>query len=418
MVNSNSIKRTDISPIPKSVSKSNNLYFLEFFLILFYFAYFLLPAVNSAVPFMAALFIGLAYVAYIFIREPEWQITIAGFIIIVFGISLLFYFLTDSLTISVSVSNYTLKRIASKMNQFFMMFFPACLFVRIYTKASKTQKRILYWAAIIMFSVVIANTFVELMTNDTASRDWTEFASQSENNIGTYSFVYIVPMLVTAIAGSMYLQKGIGRKLIAILSIIALFIFLLSAQYTLAILISAIGIALQMSVNMKTAATKTLLWILFISLLFVMPMIFEVLAETIESEQISIRFRELAAFFGGGDASGYNLNGRFELYWKSIQAFFQSPILGNRKLGFDGHATLLTVPADIGIVGLLGLWALILKSKKYISALMGERKKQFTPVFICLIIMGFTNPIHAAATALFGAWLMAPMIIKIGDNNG
>ena len=268
-----------------------------------------------------------------------------------------------------------------------------------------------------MFSIVIVNTFTELMTNDTASRDWTEFSTQSENNIGTYSFVYIVPMLITALVSLFYTQKGF-KKLLVVAVIVFLFVFLLSAQYTLAILISVIGMALQLSANMKTSAGKMLLWLLFIGLLFLMPTAFEMLAESIESEQISIRFKELAAFFGGGDASGYNLNGRLELYLKAVVAFVNSPIIGNRTLKFDGHATLLTVPADIGAFGLVGLWLLMLKSYKYVSALMGERKRHFTPVFVCLLIMGFTNPIHAAATALFGTWLMAPMIIMIGDNNG
>ena len=417
MVNIGLAKKKDATPIPTTVSKANNLYFLEFFVILFFFAYYLLPAVNSAVPFMVALTLSIAYTLYLFVREPDWRTTIAGFLLICASISLLFYFLTETGTISTSVSNYTIKRLASKMYQFMMMFFPACLFVRIYTKASATQKRILYWAAIIMFSIVIVNTFTELMTNDTASRDWTEFSTQSENNIGTYSFVYIVPMLITALVSLFYTQKGF-KKILVVGVIAFLFAFLLSAQYTLAILISVIGMALQLSANMKTSAGKMLLWLLFIGLLFLMPTAFEMLAESIESEQISIRFKELAAFFGGGDASGYNLNGRLELYLKAVVAFVNSPIIGNRTLKFDGHATLLTVPADIGAFGLVGLWLLMLKSYKYVSALMGERKRHFTPVFVCLLIMGFTNPIHAAATALFGTWLMAPMIIMIGDNNG
>ena len=416
MVNSNLAKKKDVTPIPRTVSKAGNLYFLELFVILFFFAYYLLPAVNSAVSFMAALILAIAYTVYIFIREPEWRATLAGFLLVALSISFLFYFLTETKTISIDVSNYALKRIASKMYQYVMMFFPACLFVRIYTKASTTQKKILYWAAVIMFSIVVVNTFVELMTNETASRDWTEFSTQSENNIGTYSFVYLVPMLVTALVSLLYTQKGF-KKLLVVGVIAFLFIFLLSAQYTLAILISVIGMALQLSANIKTSAGKALLWMLFIGLLFLLPSTLELLAESIESEQISIRFKELAAFFGGGDASGYNLNGRFELYWKSIEAFLKSPIIGNRQLSFDGHATLLTVPADIGIFGLFGIWILLFKSKKYVSAAMGERSRLFNPVFVCLIIMGFTNPIHSAITALFGTWMLAPMIIKTGEEN-
>ena len=418
MVNSNAYRNQGMNNgIMRSRSNTGNFYFLEFLLIVFFFAYYLLPAVSSVVPFMVALFTAIAYLAYLFIREPNWRVQIVVFLIITFGMSLMFFFLTQTSTISSSASNYALKRIASKMNQFFMMFFPACLFVRIYTKASYKQKKMLYWLAMIMFAVVVFNTFIELMTNESAARKWTEFDEQSQNNIGTYSFVYVVPMLVTALTSLLYTQKG-NKKLLIVGIIAFLFVFLLSAQYTLAILISVIGIALQISANIKNGAGKILLWLLLVSSLFLLPTCFEFLSNVIKSEHISVRFKELAAFFGGGDASGYNLNGRLELYWKSIQAFFKSPIIGNRKLSFDGHATLLTVPADIGILGLVGLWLLILKSKKHISTFMGERKKQFSPVIVCLIIMGLTNPIHGAPAAMFGALLFAPMIVKIGDNNG
>lgn len=417
MVNSNITNKKKVNAIPKSASNAGNLHFLEFVLIVFFFAYYLLPAVNLAVTYLVALLLAIFYVVYIFIREPEWQITLAGFLLITFSISLLFYFLTDGRTIALDVSNRELKRISAEMSHYFMMIFPACLFVRIYAKASKSQKRWLCIIAVALFSVVIINTFSELMTNETASKNWAEFTTQNENNVGTYSFVYSVPMLVTALTALMYTQKG-SVKVLVVAVIVFLFMFLFSAQYTLAVLMSVIGIALQISANIKSAAAKLLLWIMFISLLFLMPSIFEYLSEVIESKQISIRFKELAAFFEGGDASGYNLNGRFKLYWKSITAFFQSPIIGNRNIGFDGHATLLSMPANIGILGLVGIWILLVKSYKYVSSFMGERKKQFKPVFVCLIIMGFTNPIHAAITALFGSWLMAPMIIKIGDKNG
>ncbi|MBO5262506.1 MAG: hypothetical protein J6B45_05615 [Clostridia bacterium] len=411
MVNSNPYNNQNASFIPRSVSKSHNLYFLEFMLIIFFFAYYLLPAVASAVPFMVALFIGIGYLAYLFVREPFWRVPIGVFLFLCIGISLLYFFFTDKTLIATSVSNYEFKRISSKINEYFMMFFPVCMFVRIYTKASERQKKLLYLIAVITFSFVIINTFVELMTNERAVRDWSGFSENNENNIGTYAYVYAVPMVVTALTSLLYGRRGISK--IAVIGIIIfLFVFLLAAQYTLALLATIIGIALQISANIKNVGLKLLLWLLFLGILLILPTLLEFFADTIQSEDIAIRFRELASFFGGGDASGYNLNGRMELYGKSIQAFFKSPLIGNRNVGFDGHATFLSVPADIGVFGLFAILILVIKSKKYTSALMGEKQRQFTPVFACLIIMGLTNPIHGATTALFATWLLAPMILK------
>ncbi len=408
-------KRIDNSRL--QVNKTQNMFIFEIIIVLFFFAYSLLPVVSSAISFMGPLFLGIGYLAFIFIREPKWRQQILVFLLAVVTISVMYYILTDTTTISSSVSNYGLKRIFSKINQYFMTFFPACLFVRIYTKANYKQRRFLYFAAIVMFAIVMVNTFTELLVNDRASKNWSEFAEQSENNVGTYSFVYAVPMVITALTSLLYTLRGLGKKMIIIGIIAFLFTFLLAAQYTLALLISIIGIALQISANIKSATFKILLWLLFASILFLMPAILETMANAVQSEQIATRLKELSAFFGSGDVSGYNLSGRMELYWKAILAFLKSPIIGNRRLSFNPHATLLGVPADIGILGIYLLIMLIVKSKKYVSQLMGDRAKQFAPVVWCVVFMGLTNPIHSAFTALFATWLLAPMIIMIGDKN-
>ena len=408
MVNSQAINNS----VPFVDSAENRkMNFLEYFVILFFAAYYLLPAVSARVTYMIPLFLGIGYLAILFLYEPKWRTTIVVFLFLVTMISFLFFFLTETSTISASVSNYNLKRITSKMYQYFMMFFPAYMFARVYTTASYKQRRFLFAVILLMFAIVIVNTFIELMTNDTASRDWTEFENQKENNLGTYDFVYAVPMVVTALTSLLYSMKSFGKRLLVVLIIGFMFLFLLSAQYTLALLISIIGVALQVSTNIKNLAVKLLLWLVFIGGLFLLPTVLDYLANAVESEQMAVRLKELASFFGSGDASGYNLNGRLELYGRTIKAFFKSPIIGNKKLGFDGHATLLTVPADIGILGLIGLVVLFRNAKKYVSMAMGEQAKKFVPTFICLLIMGFTNPIHAATTALYGTWMMAPIIV-------
>lgn len=412
MVNSQAINNS----VPFVDSAENRkMNFLEYFVILFYAAYYLLPAVSARVTYMIPLFLGLAYLAFLFLYEPNWRMPIIVFLFTVVMISFLFFTLTETSTISTSVSNYTLKRITSKMYQFFMMFFPAYMFARVYTTASQKQKRFFFTVIFIMFAIVVVNTFIELMTNNSASKNWSEFAEQNENNVGTYSFVYAVPMVITALVSLLYSMRGAGKRLVVLGIIAFMLAFLLSAQYTLALLIAIIGIALQISTNIKSIAVKLLLWLVFIGALFLLPTVLDLLANTIKSQQIATRFKELASFFGSGDASGYNLNGRLELYGKSIEAFIKSPILGNRKLNFDGHATLLTVPADIGISGLIGLVVLFKSAKKYVSLAMGNKAKKFVPTFLCLLIMGFTNPIHAASTALYGTWMMAPIIVMLGD---
>jgi O-antigen ligase len=120
---------------------------------------------------------------------------------------------------------------------------------------------------------------------------------------------------------------------------------------------------------------------------------------------------ELYSFFTSGDTSGYNLNGRFTLYGKSIEAFLNSPIIGNRHLDFDGHATCLTVLADTGIIGGIPFYYLLISMNKRMKALLSENAKNFLPAYFCLLCMGFSNPIHNSLPLAFAVWFIVPLII-------
>lgn len=388
--------------------------FWEFGLLLLFSAYYLLPIVSSTVNFMVLLGLGVFYLAVVAVFDPKWMAPIAIFLGCAAFISILYFTLTDTATISATASNYGVKRIASKLYQYFMMFFPACIFVRLYTKGSVKQRKWFLFIAVIMFSVVLINTYVELIVNPSASKTWVDVQTQNQNNIGTYAFVYAVPEVIVALVSLLYTLRGVIKKLIVFGCIMFMFSFLAMSQFTLALLAAIIGSTLQVSANMKSGTGKALLWVAISAGLLASPFILNFLADIIESEQMSLRLKELSAFFGQGDATGYNLNGRFELYKKSILAFLQSPILGNRRLSFDGHATLFIVPADIGIFGAIALFFLLFKSKDYVASYMGGEKKHFIPIFVCIMIMGFTNPIHSAVTALYSTWLLAPMLLHLG----
>lgn len=58
------------------------------------------------------------------------------------------------------------------------------------------------------------------------------------------------------------------------------------------------------------------------------PWLFKMAASHVPSEQMSIRLYEIYYFLVGGDATGYNMDGRITLYTESIKAFLKSPVLG------------------------------------------------------------------------------------------
>jgi len=390
--------------------KTKKLSNIEMLFLIMVMAYYLLPVISVRIPLVIALAIALIYVAYLYVqyqKASRYYLLVVGSALI---ISIFYLFLTNTATITQDVSNYELKRLFSKFNQVFMAFFPVMLFLRMQTKATTKQKRIICWTAIVLFAYVLINTLLELLVNADATRNWSDFSEQSENNVGTYAFVYVVPIILSCIPYLFVRFKRPLFRFLIVASAMLLFLFLFLAQYTLALLIGIIGLFIQINIVIKDKKLKTVLWLCLLLIVFSLPVTLELLANVVPSGQMAIRLKELASFFGNGDSSGYNLNGRLSLYMQSIKAFFNSPILGNRKLDFDGHATFLTVPADIGIFGAFFFFALYHLAKKQIKQHC-ENYKYFLPAFICLVLMGLTNPIHSAFPLMFAVWFIIPLII-------
>ncbi len=411
--------RTSINHTSNTVKlvspNKKRLCFIELAAILFFTFYYLLPSFGSSFSFIVVFGLGILYLLCIALQNMRTLKTVSLFLLSIFIIALLYYLLTDTQSISSSASNLGLKRIISKMNQLLMMFLPMFMYVRLEAHASKKQKQFIMFLACLLFSYVIINTFIELSINPNVTREWENFESGTENNVGSYTYVYVVPIVISALTSLLYNVKKIYQQVLIIAIIAVLMVFLVMAQYTIALLVSVIGILLQVNLNLKHSYGKIILWFALVIGLFLLPMIIKAFVKQIESEQMADRLLEIADFLQSGNTSGYNLSGRFELYWKTIIAFLKSPILGNRSLGFDGHATLLVFAADIGIFGCVPFYAWFAYSKKTVQSLLAEKRTQFGAVYAVLIIMGLTNPIHSAAPVLFAAWFIAPMIIEIGD---
>lgn len=400
-----------------SAKKLSAIEFLFFVVMIFYY---FLPSFSAAVPLTLLVALCTMYTmlqCVLHTKETEyflWLLMAAGII------SFMYYILTDTSTIAVGVSHYIIKRFLSKFEQVFMSFFPLLIFYRIATTASRKQKILLLLLMAGLFLYVVVNTMIELAVNENATRSWGEFDEQTEKNVGTYAYVYVVPVVVSCLP---YLYASVREKnalyKVLIWGVgIFLFVFLLFAQYTLALLISVFVLILQISRNIKNSLNKVFLCGALFLLLIASPTILNFFAEKVPSKQMATRLRQIANFFRTGDTDSQDLGGRLHLYWETMKAFFRSPLLGNRKLDFDGHATLLTIFADIGIFGGACYISLFVLAKKSLGRLLSKRQISiFKPTFIGLILMGLTNPIHAATPLGASVWLLIPlMILVIGGN--
>lgn len=392
------------------------LHIVELIVILFFSSYYLLPSIGNMFSPLSITFLGLAYCAYVLLVQPKESKFIILFIFLAILISLMYYLLTETRTINANVSNYDLKRFMSKFFQYFLMFFPAVLMLRFITNANDKQKKLTLILLSIMLIYVMFVTMRELEINPDITRSWDDNIETASENVAGYYFVYAIPIVVSVLVMLIIKAKNFLQKTALIFFIVFCFFFLLQAQYTLSILIAMIGIILGFLKSSKNNAAKIIISVTVIILMFFLADILRSIAINVKSAQVSLRFHELANFFSSGDASGYNLDGRLTLYWKTIKAFFASPLIGNSRLDFDGHTTFLTVLSDTGILGGIPFYILYFSTKNKVVNLLEDKNNLFAIPFLMLVIMGLTNPIHAAYPVGFAVWFICPLVIDVISN--
>lgn len=391
--------------------------FLEFFFAIFFIIYSILPAMPTKLSFIYVVILATAYSFFIALTDEKLRQPVIIYLLLILIISIAYFFLTDSSGVSVYVSNFQLKKFMAKYNQFFSLFFPAILCARFIYYGSFFQKKIALIISYISIGFVVLKTLVELAIDPNVAKQFSNIDETTVDNIANYYYVYAIPIVLSIIVMYYFHIERKELKSVLFVTIIILLYFLLKAQYTLAFLIGLAGVYFEFFKKFKNIYVKTLILLLtFISIFFV-PFILKIIAENVESDQMALRLNEIYNFIVFGDASGYNLNGRLTLYWKCVEAFFKSPFIGNRTLDFNGHSSILNVPADLGLLGLIPFYYMFFKMNTHIKSLLGDKNYLFTPIFLMFFMMGMTNPIHSSTAIAAVTWLIAPLAINMLFSN-
>lgn len=384
--------------------------FWEILLIIYFLVAYLLPSFSLGSTMLLLLI--LAYCVYAVFIDQKMFAAVAVPLVLAFLIALFYIILTDGYSVSQSVADRDAKRFLSKIYQYVTIYFPAILFIRVSRIATKTQKTIFASIGIALMVYVIITTWLFLLENPDATRHWDDFDENAEQDIANYYFIYAVPIIISAISIFMLKYRNVVRYLSLVLVAVGI-VFLVNAQYTLAVLIAIIGVLIQVFRHIKTTLYKILFLLVIVAISFFLPQLLAYFIRIIPSEHISIRLAEIRAFLTGQGADGYNLSGRLTLYGDTLKTFFRSPIIGNRRLDFDGHATFLTVLSDTGILGGIPFYALLVFICKQIQKYMGSHKQQFGVIILMFVLMGLTNPIHASLPLGFVTWFLSPLTIQL-----
>lgn len=268
----------------------------------------------------------------------------------------------------------------------------------------------LFWVLIISITITqISSIFVlekypllaryNIMgESDIISYAYGSDVSPSRLNVGGYGLVYMAPIYSSCLFALM--KKNMFPKILFIGHVIITFIFIFSTQFMIGLLIYAVII---ISIFLTNAETKKIVITLIIMAIFypvlknLLTEIFAILADSLESDVLSGRFKEMVSLLRGDSIENTDINLRFEVYTKSIKVFFENFLLGGRLAGVKGggHSAILDYMAYGGILGLIILIAFFRMLYKKIT-------EQFRG-------MDFIKYINFSFTAFFAVSLFNPM---------
>lgn len=390
--------------------------YVTFAVTMFFIAYYFLRLFGffiDAITFVIPLLIAAGYM----LLTMNWTEKVLGYVVgliaLVGAVVVIELICTDDINFVAFASMFT---------QLFMNIFP--LYLTYNVLKSKNRKLIVGILAVIavVFAYVLILTFIELGKDDSFMREmsinYTNYQQYNTTNAGGFQFAYAMAILVGLLISLLllnYKKNSTLKKSGIFLALCASFFLVFNSSYTLALLICVIIILVAITLKIKKTSTRVIVLLLGGIFFLLVIAVSDVIVSLVPTEEMKLRLSEVFAFFKEGDASGYNLNGRLSLYWRSIKAFFTSPLIGNVELGFDSHSSILRFFARDGILGGVGYILLYyfgyhIVLKYFIGK---DKKKLFTPVFLSLILMGLVNPIHSVGTVHYIAFFVAPLALSL-----
>lgn len=257
--------------------------------------------------------------------------------------------------------------------------------------------------------LVCISSIIRLASNPELSRDLAQGSTASALSnisifmIGGYAFVYSSLILLVALIAMPKDRRLIYGKLPYTICIVLLFVFLIAASYTIAVVLASIFILflLMMKLKNKTWRAISLLSVLPLSgvlLLVILPWLAD---QPFISQILSAKLHYLYSFLTGESIDGISLFSRFQLYGMSTAYMkdyfwfgsFENPAVIKQLFGSYGVHTEWT-----SMIGLFGIFRycffIFFMYKQYkCDKRICSSKRVVNFSYLLLLIIGFINPI-------------------------
>ena len=245
---------------------------------------------------------------------------------------------------------------------------PAICTLFLLEKRDKSSAKILLSVLFVCCLITSVTTYFGCRVFPNASRilattirgdDIALYATYMKFNIGGYSFIYTIALLIPVVV---YLAKIRKINIIMAIMIVVVFFFaIIQSEYTTALLFSVIGLLFcLLPAKMEWRKMRRFILLIVIggiALFEIVPPVLRFVASSSESEQVSSRLNDLADVASGDDI-GLSVDSDFTLrqerYQKSWNSFVNSNFLGRwSQSNAGGHSYFLDRLAVYGVLGLI-----------------------------------------------------------------
>ena len=234
--------------------------------------------------------------------------------------------------------------------------------------------------------------------------------------VGSYSFIYTLPILIIAILERLRLEKKPKLRFLYIFIIIIYLITLILAKFFISYFLLFFLVLLYVFLLQKKSTRNKILLIgiplFFIIVTFVIPPILTKLGNDPNANYIvRDRANDLLLIYNGNISEGTDLPKRLDKYIISLDAITESYLIGNWDISESGqHSSWLDMIAVTGVFSIIFFYALYKIQKDNAFYGQTERLRSRKIIILYYIILGIINITLTAGitTAIF---LILPLLL-------
>lgn len=274
--------------------------------------------------------------------------------------------------------------------------FAIAIAIRKITTISNKEKRHMFIASLGMLLFTMYYSIIKIQVDPEIVRNMASQRASEDSTMGIANYNTVYASSLTVPVAFVFIKKGGKKCLAAIIYLAVLFVFLISCAFTLSLIVWVMMVILcclfyysKMKIHIKILLGGVFLYLLFLLYINIEEVLLW-LAAQVSSSSLQVRLLEMVNFLSTGAITG-DMEGRFDVYAKSLETFRQYPLTGillsfesNLGVMTGDHSRILDMLARYGAMSTL----YFIGAAKYMRSIRREMLNQEERQLLTICIFG------------------------------